>query len=314
MTIDAKILADSISPAGQRLTSFELYYPREQLHEEVLTHRSFSRCASSSRATPVKTMIDQVKRDPAIPLRWGRAGTGMSDHGEMTPAGAEIAKKNFLKARDASVAVASQMLNESEVAHKQIINLMLRPWEHITVVMTSAAPGLANFFALRMDAGAKPEMRALAGAMLEVYRASTPASLLPGQWHLPYMHKSELENLVFNNGGGLPSEMVMKAIQVSVARCARTSYKNHRGKISTFAEDLDLFGRLTAEEIKHASPAEHQATPDVLRKIYDPKQATMQRTWEHPELHGNLPGWCQFRKMIPGEFITTPYEGNRDVA
>lgn len=39
--IEAKILLDSISEAGHRLTTLELTYPRF-IHSELMTHRVFS--------------------------------------------------------------------------------------------------------------------------------------------------------------------------------------------------------------------------------------------------------------------------------
>ena len=38
----AKIIADSVNPVGDRLTTFELCYPR-MVHAELMTHRVFSR-------------------------------------------------------------------------------------------------------------------------------------------------------------------------------------------------------------------------------------------------------------------------------
>ena len=57
--IEAKIIADSISQTNARLTTFQLVYPR-MVHAELMTHRVFSRNASSSRAIPVAKIIQQV--------------------------------------------------------------------------------------------------------------------------------------------------------------------------------------------------------------------------------------------------------------
>ena len=66
MTIQAKIIADSISDTGKRITTFQLLYPRF-IHAELMTHRVFSRNASSSRAIPVKKMIDMGGYQPVVP-------------------------------------------------------------------------------------------------------------------------------------------------------------------------------------------------------------------------------------------------------
>ena len=69
--IKANIILDSISPDGVRLTTLELIYPRF-IHSEFMTHRMFSRNASSSRAIPVQKMIDRIRNDPAMPIHWGQ--------------------------------------------------------------------------------------------------------------------------------------------------------------------------------------------------------------------------------------------------
>ena len=58
MTISAKVVADSVSPDGIRLTTLQLRYPKF-VHGEFMTHRVFSRNASSSRAIPVERMAEQ---------------------------------------------------------------------------------------------------------------------------------------------------------------------------------------------------------------------------------------------------------------
>ncbi|QDB73542.1 thymidylate synthase [Escherichia phage vB_EcoM-ECP26] len=74
----AKIIADSISEKGKRITTFELEYPRI-IHSELMTHRVFSRNAMSSRAVPVGKMLQQIVENPAMPVRFGVNKRGMED-------------------------------------------------------------------------------------------------------------------------------------------------------------------------------------------------------------------------------------------
>ena len=76
MTISAKIVADSVSGHGIRLTTMELNYPRF-IHSEFMTHRMFSRNAASSRAIPIEKMLEQVQENPAMPIHWGKNQPGM---------------------------------------------------------------------------------------------------------------------------------------------------------------------------------------------------------------------------------------------
>ena len=70
----------------------------------MMTHRVFSRNASSSRAIPVDRLIQDVMDDPAMPINWGSNKPGMQA-GDELPSG-EI---GWLMARDDAVRNARQM-------------------------------------------------------------------------------------------------------------------------------------------------------------------------------------------------------------
>jgi hypothetical protein len=82
--IEAKIILDSEAPSRARLTTFELTYPRF-IHSEVMTHRQFSRNASSSRAIPIEAMIARTLNDPAGPVWWGKNQKGMQAEEALSP-------------------------------------------------------------------------------------------------------------------------------------------------------------------------------------------------------------------------------------
>lgn len=300
--ISAEIVTDSISPEDYRLTTFRLRYPRF-IHSELMTHRVFSRNASSSRAVPVKKMIEEAS-DPALraaPARWVKEEPGMQGYTDLI--GAEL-----LATQQAWLAGALSAVGQAEVmvrnrAHKQHINRMLEPYLHINVVVTST--DFMNFFGLRLDSAADPTLQALAKAMWVEYLASTPRLLQPGEWHLPFVNMAEEDvergrrhDVIGWNG----SAMFDIAKKVSVARCARTSYTSFAtGKRSTVEEDLALYEKLMGQQPLHASPAEHQATPDARTSAVS--HGTVMKLWQRPEQHGNFTGWRQFRKMLPGENI-----------
>jgi thymidylate synthase ThyX len=109
MTFKVNIITDSISPIDARLTTFTLSYPRF-IHAEVMTHRVFSRNASSSRAIPVKRIIGQVIDDPALPIYWGKNQKGMQAEEEIDPTRASAATRIWLTARDDAVAHARELI------------------------------------------------------------------------------------------------------------------------------------------------------------------------------------------------------------
>jgi thymidylate synthase ThyX len=279
--IEAKIVADSIAPSGVRITTFVLTYPRF-IHSEFMTHRMFSRNASSSRAIPVKKSIQMVIDNPVIPIAFTKNQKGMQGGEVLDDKAHELAVRTWLHARDHAVAMAT-MLADLEV-HKQYANRILEPFSHITVVCT--ATDWDNFFTLRCHEAAQPEIHALADKMYSEYQNNTPQQLESGQWHAPFT----------DNPGGIRGltemlEMDMEPdlrLKKSVARCARVSYLNHEGKHPTTEEDLQLYNRLVGSAPIHASPAEHQAMA----------------TGDSNVRSGNFRGWIQYRKTLKDENVT----------
>lgn len=284
--IKVEIICDSIASSGVRLTTFVLTYPRF-IHAELMTHRVFSRNASSSRAIPVKKSIQMVMDDPVIPLAFTKNQKGMQGGEVLDVEAHEAAVKAWLEGRDRAVEVANK-LADLEV-HKQYANRVLEPYAHITVVLT--ATDFDNWFALRCHPMAQPEICVLATLMWEAYSLATPDDLEDGEWHLPFINESVMEDtcaVATISGITWDSESLRGTIlKRSVARCARVSYLNHDGTQSSLAQDIELYGRLLGSAPLHASPAEHQAMacgdPDVRS--------------------GNFRGWIQYRKTLKNENV-----------
>lgn len=284
--IEAKIVADSLGPNGVRITTMVFTYPRF-IHAEFMTHRVFSRNASSSRAIPVKKSIQMVIDNPAIPLAFTKNKAGMQGGEALTGEQEAAAVAAWLGARDAAV-VQAQALADLEV-HKQYANRVLEPFSHITVVVTGT--DWDNFFALRCHYMAQPEICELAMKALAARSASVPQTLKRGFWHLPFMDDASIKECSDSIGVKCLQDnqaALALAVKRSVARCARVSYLNHDGTNSTIEQDVQLYDRLVGAAPIHASPAEHQAMAiedDSLRS-------------------GNFRGWVQYRKLLEGENVT----------
>lgn len=137
---NVRILADSISPAGARITTMACTYWRA-IHAEVMTHRAFSRNAASSRAIPNEKVLSAVRNNPAGPLVWGLNQPGMQ-------AAHEIQQKDEAKATwvAAARAAADYSAHLASIGvHKQIANRITEPFAYITTVITATDWG--NFFA-----------------------------------------------------------------------------------------------------------------------------------------------------------------------
>ena len=277
--IKAEIVCDSVAPSGIRLTTFVLTYPRF-IHAEFMTHRVFSRNASSSRAIPVKKSIQMIKDDPVIPLAFTRNKAGMQGGEALDGEAHEKAVKAWLEGRDRAVEIAEK-LADLEV-HKQYANRVLEPYANITVVVTGT--DWKNFFGLRRHSAAQPEIHLLADLMYATYQEGLPLPLANGDWHLPFVRNEELAQLEWQ--GDLDKLVNVKdLIKRSVARCARVSYLNHDGTKPEPAQDEQLYERLVGSAPIHASPAEHQAMA-----VGDPNIRS-----------GNFRGWIQYRKTLVNE-------------
>jgi len=283
MSITAQIVADSVSPQGIRLSTLALRYPR-WIHAEFMTHRLFSRNASSSRAVPVKR-LSALERE--YPLWWGANIRGMQSGTRLPDEQAAMAKAVWDRMADACAAGVAELAELG--LHKQWANRPLEWFTSISVLVS--ATSFDNFFGVRWHPDAQPEIQELARQMFLAIEASSPRALEPDQWHLPYVPPEEAETIDLDT-----------ARRCSAARCARVSYLNHDGSEPNVEKDLSTFSKLAGDpngppQPLHASPMEHQATPDCLT---DPD---IPDSWKNPAQHGNFHGWRQFRKMLPREHI-----------
>jgi thymidylate synthase ThyX len=268
MPYEAKIVLDSINTHnGKRLTTWQLTYPRF-VHAELMTHRLFSRNAASSRAIPVKKLIERIKNDPAMPVYWGKNQSGMQAAEELSAEGILEAKADWLEHRDKTIEVVEYLIQKYNL-HKQIANRLLEPWMYITVILTATEFG--NWFNLRCHKDAQPEIKHLADMMDAAYVAHKPEEKYWGEWHIPFVRFDEWEDNTLE---------VLK--KVAVARIARVSYLNHDGTTPTIQDDIKLHDRL--EISGHWSPFEHVACAMQL-----------------PEWSGNFMGWKQYRKEFQEE-------------
>lgn len=263
--ITARIIADSVNVAGNRLTTFVATYPRF-IHSELMTHRMFSRNAASSRAIPVTRLIQMVESEPAMPVHWGKNQKGMQANEELDQELQEKAKTAWLNAVRSAVDHA-RYLNTLGV-HKQIVNRILEPFAHMTTIVTATEFG--NFFNLRADKDAQPEFQELAFKMLNEYITNKPVLKKPGEWHLPFCDQY-LDSAIPLN----------KMLMIATARCARVSYLTFEGDIAP-EKDYALHDQL--KDSGHWSPFEHPAC-----------------AMSASDVSGNFRGWQQYRKMFMNE-------------
>src|SRR5690606_702923 len=256
-THSAKVICDSISPKGSRLTTMIVTMPRIVL-AEFNTHRAiskphepdteaaewfeFSRNSASSRAIPVERMIAAVEKNPYVPTTWGRNQAGMQESDEEIE-DADEARADYLDGLRDALARARRQARRG--CHKQLVNRGLEEYAWHTVLVSSTE--WSNFFAQRCHPAAHPDIRIVAERMRDALAASEPVERT---YHVPF-DPGQYEEGVRVRGTN-------QKIRIAIARCARVSYLTHDGKHDVDA-DLRLYDRLRNADPPHASPFEHVA-------------------------------------------------------
>lgn len=298
--IKAKIIADSVSAVnGQRITTFELEYPRF-IHSELMTHRLFSRNAMSSRAVPIEKMIEQVRNNPAKPIHWGKNQSGMQASEELGEPWRSEVEAEWEEAAKNSAFFAEAMMEM--YSHKQVVNRILEPFQLMKTVLT--ATEFDNFFWLRKHEDAQPEIKELADKMYEQleWNKLLTVELDSGDWHTPY----------YEAGYWLKeSETPLEdALAISSSCCAQVSY---RLLDDTIEKARKVYQRLVESTPVHASPFEHQASPmeqpsgDTLGGFVEWSKGETHIDKEGDKWSGNFKSWIQYRQLIDGN-VCNKYE------
>lgn len=303
---EVEVLADSVvkvpgayySAKHHRLTTLRVVFPRIVL-AELNTHRLLSRNSASSRAIPIKAMIERVTQNPFVPNRFPLTHKGMQASEWIEKDSHEYPSyvEAWLTARDNAVAQVGVLMMSG--VSKQIVNRILEPflWHQVIISATE----WENFLALRANDNTQNEIRILAEMILEALNESSPKELAGHEWHIPFSDKFD-ENRLSDALAALQlvdysvaSVDELKRI-VAVARCARVSYWNFDGQ-DDYVRDANLFQTLL--DSGHWSPFEHVAhamTPEEYMGYShtSPLPYGTQHGW-----CGNFRGFVQMRKTFP---------------
>lgn len=319
-SISAKVIADSISEAGVRITTFEIEYPRIVM-SEFNTMRAISKNSSSSRAIPVSKMLEHTVKTNLKPIYFGAKQSGMQAGDELVGEDLQYAQDVWESALTRAVGQA-ELLDECGVA-KEVTNRLVEPFQLVKVVCT--ATDWDNFFNLRLHPDSDPNICMLAYKMYKAMQQSSPNTLREGEWHLPYVETSRgisgEENepcILYWHTNKMEFLTLEQAQRISAASCASVSYRTEG---MTLEKADKIFDMLINAEVVHSSPFEHLATPIVeywskqgdtfdvfINKELSRNVPRFQKTWQEGITHsrkdgklcsGNLTGWVQYRHLLP---------------
>lgn len=289
--ISAKVIADSINEQGKRITTFELEFHRYIL-SEMNTHRVASKNTASSRAIPIRKVIEAVRTNPAVPVYFGSHQVGMQAGAELPEQAKAEAKRIWLEQAEQACKTAEQLTALGGA--KEWVNRILEPYTFIKQVFTSTEYN--NFFALRDSEYAQPEIRDLARKMKALYEAGKPKFLKKGYWHLPYVKTEECDNvqIYFDYDGNQIA--LEQALKLSASLVAQTSFRLQN---SSQEKAEDIFKKLIESKPVHASPTEAQAMS------WDSSKHVGWTQFHNNGLpgSGNLQGWIQYRQLIKDNVV-----------
>lgn len=309
----AKVICDSIAEGStNRMTTFEIQFPRFIL-AELNTHGMLKKNTQSSRAVPVKTMLELYKDSCYVPAYFGKNKAGMSATEYLSAEENDAAIDMWLSAeRSARYVVEKLSDKEGLNVHKQWAARLYEPFMYIKLVIT--ATEWDNFFWLRDDEdAAQPEMVDLARKMQTAREESTPMVLKPGEWHMPYVDcHCEFEDFADHKGKQVFQDADGKvidtdtALMISASCAAQMSYRKADESVEKARQ---VYERLFWGSKPHYSPTEHQGRvmagqkanllervfPSILEKGVSHMDRTGQ-LWS-----GNLKGFVQYRKLLEQE-------------
>lgn len=274
----AKVIADSISPLGVRLTTMELRIHRYML-PEFNTHRMFSRNSASTRAIPIEKALQRVIDNPAFPLGYLAEQPGMQAGKQLEMYDYWDAEELVTDIHQTVTSLISKYLEDhpekSSRLHKSIMGRYLEPFMWQTIIVSGTSDGWNNFHSQRCSTLAQDEIRIPAEMSYQALDDSTPEEIEWNEWHLPYITKEDRE-----------AYGVRQLVEISSARCARVSYLTHDG-VRDCEKDLGLHEKLYSATPPHYSPFEHPATPS-----FDERTTA------------NFTGWTQYRHIAESEIST----------
>ena len=278
--ISVKVIEHSVFD-NQELITIETKAPKF-LDAEIEKHRMISSNSSSDRAIPVNKMIEA---DYFLPMDVRKNQSGMQGENILD----DKTKNDFRHELEYLRSVICDLMEKWSVTyniHKQHVNRYILPFSIQTKVMTANKDQWNYFLSLRLHEAADPAIYDLAFKINDAINHSNPKQLNLGEWHLPYIKNKEKEQ---NSNEDL--------CKMSSARCARTSYNNHDGSSPNKEKDFKLFSFLINEDLPHATPTEHQATP--MSKDCTIDHIGVSHIDKYDKLwSGNFHSFIQFRKML----------------
>lgn len=288
MSFEARVLADSVNPQGDRLITLEETYPRI-IHAERMTHRIHSKNSASTRAIPLSNQLRNLLENPFIPERFGVNQPGMQAYNHLSGLKHDDAVEVWLTGRDRALTTTIELILGREAAADVLGYDPTREFVHRDELtenfdeLMALIPKSTDTIDLH-ETGFLNVHKQLAGRGLEAYMWHTIISS-GTEWDNYFALRDhpeaqgeiatvarltrkaiedsnpvDLEPGQYHTPLVEPDEFITEpfdAIRASAARCAAVSY--NRQTFKNFEKEVGRYNDLRGGG--HMSPLEHQATP-----------------------------------------------------
>jgi hypothetical protein len=326
----AKVLADSISEYGHRLTTLEVTFPRCVL-AEFNTHRMFSRNSASSRAIPVVKQLRLIMAAPFVPDQFGANQAGMQSSRNLQGRQHVEAEVIWLQGRNRAVVTALQLLLGQELFSKHFPQLTQGQEATSRILQTWLAENAAWLTQL---AAGKLDGEVAAGA-LNVHKQLVNRVLEPYMWHTVIVTSTEWSNFFALR----TDEAAQRQIRIAAVLMEQAIERNrpslrleHQWHLPLVAHDPDdptsdyaewladpdpqFWAQVSAARCARVSYLTHDGKRDTAKdlELYQRLVSSghmsplehVARPMTPPEMEGNpwsgnFHGWHQFRKDVPYE-------------
>lgn len=321
----AKVVADSVSPTGKRLTTLEVVFPRMIL-SEFNTHRMLSKNSASSRAIPAVKQLRKILDYPYVPNYIGINESGMQASRFLSGDDLKHAQENvYLKRDRAIVGALEDLVGRAYVRSAfgdTLGNVLVNGFDGKAL---ESVENVLEYYK-NVIADSKKEAFEFPEGFLNIHKQTINRYLEPFMWHTVVVTATEWGNYFALRIHGdaqpeiaLPTELIRDAMDASTP----TPLAYGEWHLPFVQEDeKHLITADTIEDWKYVSSGRcarvSYETHDGVRNIAKDIELSRDRLLPHGHMSpfehvatpvkddfdgdtGNFVGWLQFRKTIPFE-------------
>lgn len=320
----ARIIADSVSPTGDRLTTAELIFPRFIL-PEFNTHRMLSKNASSSRAIPVKKQLEKVLTNPYIPERIGVNRSGMQASEYLAGNQLAIAQASVYRKRDRAIIGALEDLVganyvERAFGSENLSRIMMKGFSDSDLTVFRA---IMSYYDVSVARVAEDDKYRLPEEFLNIHKQTLNRYLEPFMWHTVVVSGTDWENMfalrIHDDAQDeirIPIDLLRDTMEESIP----TPLAIGEWHLPFVQEDEKELAKADPEKWRYVSAGRcartsyetHDGKRDPEKDVFLAKERLLPHGHMSPFEHvatpngenaysGNFHGYTQFRKTIPFE-------------